>query len=248
MSNALGGEASPQEKDGELQARSLSTVVRGRSDGTTVAARLGPLAELGWVAFPVVGLRCHREMGLAYGDVLLAIGLLASYRERDEWPSLAQEQLARRLGASRTTIAGRVRKLRRIGFLATRERPVGNRFGLPRFMLFYCLEPYLAVLSAWAAKLPETDDELARYLEADAEARLDDFLAAVAASEWDWTVGSLSTAAGVHLDELSAAFLARYGLHSRHASPMLGRSTQVEASLTDNSLVVKQRKTSPVLN
>lgn len=155
-----------------------------------VNARFGKLAWRFGVLLPA-GRPHRRRLGLSLAAQYLIEQLLSHYDERGVWRSFSQSVLGEELGISRSTVSEQLKRLRRLGLVATRA---DSRFGTRAPTLFYCLEPYLAVLA-----MREGFDNGDVALWTEGNERLLRFAEDVEWGTWVWDVDDLETFRGAYL-------------------------------------------------
>jgi hypothetical protein len=156
----------------------------------TVIARFGGLTRRGWGVLLPASRYYRRLLGLSDGEQLVIDQLLYHYRWPNEWRSFSQKGLADELGVGRSTFNEQLKRLRQLGLVATRA---DSHFGTRTPPLFYCLEPYLAVLA-----MREGFDHSDQALWAEGNDRLLRFAEAVEWGTWKWDVDDLDTFRRAH--------------------------------------------------
>ncbi len=170
--------------------------------GEQLARRFGVLLP--------AGRHYRRRLGLSSGAQCLIDQLLYHHTSAAHWPSLGQALLASELGVSRPTVSGQLQQLRKKGLVATRPDP---RHGTRAKTLFYCLDPYLAVLA-----MLEGNDGFDLDVWTEGNQRLQRFIHAVDSGKWVWEVGGLRVPSSP-VAEVLQRFLDAYGVSDRFAPP-----------------------------
>jgi DNA-binding transcriptional ArsR family regulator len=181
--------------DDEALRRPSATTVRFYAfidvmHASTVNARFGGLGRRYGILLPA-GRRHRIPLGLSHAEQYLIEQLLSHYDERGVWRSFSQSFLGEELRVSRSTVSEQLKRLRALGLVATRA---DSRHGTRAPTLFYCLEPYLAVLA-----MREGSDHFDRVLWAEGNDRLLRFAEDVEWGTWVWDVDDLETFRGAYL-------------------------------------------------
>jgi DNA-binding MarR family transcriptional regulator len=166
----------------------------------------GALAARGWGVVLPASLFASRPLGITTGQHRALQALLLHHRQPHEWVSVSLGTLATELGVKPQAVHAHLQRLVRRGLIARKPDERFSQKGNSPF--YYSLEPYLAVLALFYAKVAEDQD--ARYassLRAQAEdlfRRLEERVE----DGWGWAPSSDSGSFG----ERRAVFLLYLGL------------------------------------
>jgi hypothetical protein len=159
------------------------------SEVRSVSARFGGLGRRYGILLPAAH-RYRTRLGVSSAEQLVLHQLVSHYSLRGDWRSFSQAMLAAELGVSRPTVNEHLKHLRTLGFIATRA---DSRFGTRTPPLFYCLDPYLAVLS-----MREGFDHFDETLWDEGNERLGRFAAEAEFGRWTWDVDEVTTFRAAH--------------------------------------------------